>query len=204
MKSILSITLLAFCCLATFAQKPDEKAAAATKTYKDYVSRIKAGDATVNFGAVRKAYVEWVVTNRSAADAPKRDEMVSAFETKNYAKAAELGEAVMEYEIVNAGLARAVSNAFQQVKNEAKSKFYSELARNAEHGLFLSGDGKTEGSAYYVLNISEEYKVMRGLGYTVSMQSLASKDGHSFDILDGKDDAGRSVTMYFNIDSFFP
>lgn len=171
--------------------------------YRQLVEKAKKGDATVDYGLLRRAYSEWVNDKSNQTDAPDRDEMVKAFESKDYAKAVKLGEIVVNYEFLNKGLLGAMEDAYRKLGNAEKADFYHNLAHKAGHSLFLSGDGKTAQTAYYVLSIPEEYRVMRELGYTVSSQSLVSVGTQAFDLLDGKDEKGKAVSVYFNICSFF-
>lgn len=201
------ICLFAFCLLifslTITAQKTDSQS---TKTdnsqYWQMAEKVSKGDFNIDFAKLRKAYSEWINTARQT-DAPSRDEMVKAFEAKDYAKAVELGEKVVPFELINAGLIGAMSDAYSKLGNTEKSKFYNDLAHKVRHSLFLSGDGKSAKTAYYVVSIPEEYRVMRELGYTVSMQSLNSIDGQAYDVLSGKDANGKDVEVYFNICIFF-
>ena len=175
-----------------------------TSKYRQLVNKIRSGDSSVNFGELRRAYVEWLNDGTGLKEAPNRDEMVKAFRSKDLAKATQLGEAVVEYEFVNPGLLGALADAYKKLGNESKSRFYSEVSEKAEHGLFLSGDGKTSKTAYFVMDVDEEYRVMRTFNFTVSMQSLLSENGQSYDLLSGKDENGKVVELYFNICAFFP
>jgi len=186
------------------AQTPVAESSKTDKsTYRQMVQKARNGDLSVNFGELRKAYVQWLNDGNGTKEAPHRDEMVRAFQAKNFAKAIELGEVVIDYEFVNDGLLGAIGDAYQKSGNEQKAKWYSDLSHNVRHGLFLSGDGKTAKTAYYVMNIDEEYRVMRAFDYSVSVQSLMRVDGQSYDLLAGKDDKGKTVELYFNICAFF-
>ena len=174
-----------------------------TSSYRQMVEKIRGGNTSINFGDLRKAYVDWLNDGNGVKESPKRDEMVKAFEAKNYARAVELGEIVADYEFVNSGILGAIAEAYKKLGSEKKAALYADLSHRAKHGLYLSGDGKNVDTAYYVMNIDEEYKIMRGLGYAVGMQSLTSANGQSFDVLSGKDEDGKTVELYFNICSFF-
>lgn len=170
--------------------------------YMELVAKIREGDDSVNFGEVRRAYVAWI-NSGAKKESPNRDEMVKAFEAKNFAKGVQLGEKVVDLEMINAGLLGAMADAYRSLGDGKKAEFFERLMHKARHGLFLSGDGKTAKTAYFVMSIPEEYRVMRELGYTVSMQSLMHIDGQAYDVLSGMDDKGKAVEVYFNICSFF-
>src|SRR5262245_44981762 len=93
--------------------------------YRLLTEKVKGGDLTVDFVKLRAAYLDWVNDECNETDAPNRDQMVKAFEGKNWANAAQLGEAVLDYEFVNRGLHLAVANAYKEVKNPDKEKFHT-------------------------------------------------------------------------------
>ena len=205
MKYQLSVILILMLTLvfSVNAQKTTTDSKQDNSQYRQLVEKVKKGDANVNFGLIRKAFAEWVNDRSNSTDAPNRDEMVKAFESKDYAKAVKLGEIVVDYEFLNKGLLLAMEDAYRKLGNTEKADFYHNVAHKVGHSVLLSGDGKTAQTAFYVLSIPEEYRVMREFGYTVSSQSLMHVDGQAFDVLDGKDEKGKAVTVYFNICSFF-
>ena len=189
---IFSLTLFAQ------AQKTDNSA------YRALVAKAKKGDLMIDFVQLRAAFLDWINDECNQTDAPNRDKMVKAFETKDWAKAAELGEIVLEYEFVNRGLHLAVADAYKQLKNAEKEKFYTDIADKLLKAMLASGDGKTAKTAFKVHSIREEYIIMREIGYQVSTQALVfDKEYGSFDVLSGKDKNGKTGSFYFDINSFF-
>jgi len=168
--------------------------------YRQMVAKIKAGDSTVDFVQFRAAYLDWILDECNVSDAPDRDKMVEAFEAKDYKAAIPKALAVLEYEYANRGLHSAISIAYRETGDAEKEKFHSEIAKKLFDGLLKSGDGLTPKTAYRVHSIREEYQVMGALGYKVASQSLVfDKEYGTFDVLSGKNDAGKSGSFYFNI-----
>ena len=199
----LVISGLGFVCQAqepTSAKtKPTDKPA----TYSELVQRVKGGDLNVDFVALRDAYALWLCVEEKT-DAPNRDAMVEAFEKKDYGKAANLIESVLDYEFVNRGLHRAAEDAYQQLNDQTKADFHKTIAHKLYHAMMNSGTGKTEDTAYRVLSVREEYMIMNELGYDVHGQALLGSNNKHFDLLMGKDSrTGKEVKVYFDITSFF-
>ena len=188
--------------VVSFAQAPMRlDGAADTSEYRKLVDKVKSGDLTIDFVKLRDAYLDWTLDECNVSDAPNRDDMVKAFDAKDFAKAASLTQAVLDYEYANRGLHLAVSNAYKEVGNIEKSKFHSDVASLLMKAMLASGDGKTPKSAFRVLSIREEYVIMREMGYQVSMQALAfDKELGAFDILSGKTADGKTGSFYFAID----
>lgn len=210
------VTLTAFCCLLVLpaiparAQKPavpkaaEVKAKSDSSEYPRLVEKAKKGDASVDFVKLRAAFLDWINDECNQTDAPNRDVMEKAFDAKDYAKAAELVEAVLDYEFVNRGLHLAAADAYKETKNVEKEKFHNDIAQKLLKAMLDSGDGKTAKTAFKVHSIREEYIIMRELGYQVSMQSLVmDKDYGSFDVLAGNGKDGKGGSFYFDINSFF-
>jgi hypothetical protein len=191
------------------AEKPagkdpqDQTLAEFNTRYHQLVQRVKSGDASVDFIEMRDAFAEWLCDDRMQADSPNRDAMVKAFDDKNYVKAVELVEVILDNEFVHLGLHRAAADAYQELGNKTKADFHKNIADRLLHALMRSGDGKTAQSAYRVLTIKEEYFVMNELGYGVSGQALMSENNKPYDVLFGRDKKGKSVSIYFDISSFF-
>jgi uncharacterized protein DUF4919 len=211
----LTILLVITCaCGAIGAQVPDSKQQPRepkklsfdedTSVYHQLVQRAKSNDQTVDFVKLRDAFGEWLCGDKVNTDAPNRDAMIQAFESKNYAKAVELIEVVLNYEFVNRGLHLAAEDAYRQLGNQTKADFHKTIAHKLLHAVLASGNGKTAETAYRVLDVSEEYFVMRELGYGAHGQALLSQGNKHYDLLMGTDgDSGKDVKVYFDISIFF-
>src|SRR5260370_18496415 len=172
----LTILLVITCsCGAVAAQLPESKQQPRepkklsfdqdTSLYHQLVQRAKSGDQTVNFIKLRDAFGEWLCSDKVNTDSPNRDAMIQAFESKNYAKAVELIEVVLNYEFVNRELHLAAEDAYRQLGNQTRADFHKTIAHKLLHAVLTSGNGKTTETAYRVLDVREEYFVMRELGY---------------------------------------
>lgn len=194
--------LILFAAVASFAQTPMRlDGSADTSEYRKLVDKAKSGDLTIDFVKLREAYLDWTLDECNISDAPKREDMVKAFETKDFAKAVSLAQVVLDYEYVNRGLHLAVANAYKEVGNAEKSKFHSDVADKLVKAMLASGDGKSAKTAFKVLSIREEYVIMREMGYQVSSQALAmDKEFGAMDILSGKTADGKEGSFYFAID----
>lgn len=68
--------------------------------------------------------------------------------------------------------------------------------------LQRSGDGKASGTAFVVMDETEEYfylNVVLGIGLPES-QALVQREGHSFDVLKVKTREGKQEDVWFNVD----
>jgi Domain of unknown function (DUF4919) len=172
--------------------------------YRQLVERVKGGDMNIDFILLRDSFGDWLCNEKVNTDAPGRNAMVEAFNDKNYAKAVELVEVVLDYEFVHLGLHRAAEDAYRKLGKQSKADFHKDVAEKLLQALMTSGDGKTAESAYRVLTIKEEYFIMNERGYEVHGQALLLENNKSYDVLYGKDKkTGKDVSIYFDISSFF-
>ncbi len=75
------------------------------------------------------------------------------------------------------------------------------IARGLIDSILQSGDGKSEGTAFVVIEVAEEYSLMRALGLRPSNQALIHAQGHSYDRFDTQSNGtGQEVVVFFNID----
>jgi hypothetical protein len=68
--------------------------------------------------------------------------------------------------------------------------------------IIKSGDGKSAATAWFTVNVHEEYLVIRLLlGMNLKSQSLSTQNGHSYDEMTVTDDAGKESKLWFNTDT---
>lgn len=70
--------------------------------------------------------------------------------------------------------------------------------------ILKSGDGKTPQTAYHVIDIQEEYMLMKEvLKIQGKKRPTLQQDGHVFDVFDYTAADGSAATVYFNVDMIF-
>ncbi|MEA1874050.1 MAG: DUF4919 domain-containing protein [Bacteroidota bacterium] len=87
-----------------------------------------------------------------------------------------------------------------EVEDEGMADIHSFYYTKLIKSVISSGDGKSAKTAYHVINISEEYRVLEYLEMEIVEQNLLEVSGHSFDEISAKDTDGKTKEIYFNID----
>lgn len=202
-KNLFPVLMLLASLTTASAQTPKQSSTEqAPHPYVQLVERAKKGDPTVSFKELRRVFAEWQCQKNT--NAPDRQAMVDAFNKKDYAKAVELVEGVLDYEYVQRGLHLAAEDAYRHLGNTTKADEHKAVAEKLLDALLTSGDGKSAKTAFFVLSIREEYFVMSQLGYKPSSQALVSEGDRMFDVLSGTDTkTGNQVSLYFDITNFF-
>jgi hypothetical protein len=176
--------------------------AAPPARYEDFLAQAKQDAAAVDFTALRYAYAESGLYNPYDADqATMKQSMVKSFTEKDCANALKLAQTLLEKNYLNIDSHIASALCHESAKQAEPAKHHHAMARGLINSIMASGDGKTVETAFAVIAIDEEYRVLSMLGLRKTRQALVAKNGHKFDALTAIDDkSGGSMTLYFNID----
>lgn len=195
----LVLTVVAFASIA-FASAAGVQAAAGT--YESLVARVRAGDAGVDYRALRYAYAESPVYQPYGGDFDEpRDEMRAAFNAQDCAKVLPAAEKVLNAIFVDITAHLLSGRCFERAGNQAKADFHRTVAKGLMDSIIASGDGKTTMTAFIVVTINEEYDVLSALRWRLVTQSLAHDGGHVFDRMEVKSTTSEeTATLFFEID----
>jgi len=167
---------------------------------------------------IRVAFVVFgllVVTHAARAQAPADSQSAPAGVQASPAPAspaaaptAPLTAAQIRYnemlERVKAGDPSVNFAVFRDAFTETPAAFHRNIANGLLRVVMSKGDGATSETAWPVIDISEEYAVMRVLGLSLQKQSLSMKpdgSGPKLDILEVIDQSTKMPrTLYFNVD----
>jgi hypothetical protein len=181
------------------AQVPQQQGA---PTYDELVARAKAGDADVDYLALRNAYAE--SPNYDPYGSKLRgleNEMLDAYRRADCAAVLAKAESIVAVDFVHLDAHLLAGLCQGKLGNDEAMRSERRIARGLIDSILHSGDGKSEETAFAVVQIAEEYSVLRVLGLRPSNQALVHAQGHSYDRFDAKSsDTGQEVVVFFNID----
>ena len=181
-----------------------EKKSPPTSALSEYgalLSRVKGGDLSIDFKQLRISWME--SPERHAAKDTEKEEksMLKAIQEKDYQKAIQNADVVLENEFVNLDAHRIEQIAYEELHKDEKSAFHKAVVQGLLRSIMDSGDGKSAKTAYVVISVHEEYIVLQVLGLRPSQQSVSHQDGHSYDVLEArKQGSDQTVKLYFNVD----
>lgn len=169
--------------------------------YGTLLASLKAGNTIIDFSRLRLSYVDSpehkVARDTSAAEKA----MFAALNAKDFSKALKQAQIVLASEYVNldAHFVAFIANREMGFKDEAE--FHQAVFRGLIDSIRKSGDGKSTAKAWVVINVHEEYVLLRSLGFQPAQQSLLEDNGHSYDVMKVKSrEDGSEQTFYFNVD----
>ena len=196
MRRRFALLISAFSILCAAAVCQSKRAADAH--YADLVAKVKSGDKNVDFKELRLAYAD---SSRGTDTDPQKKAMTAALNSKKYDEALKNADIVLasDYADMDAHFVEYIAQ--RELHNSEQADFHKFVLGGLLDSITHSGDGKTFDTAFQVIEVHEEYVVLRFMGLMPSKQSMSEKNGHSCDVMEAVNPkSNEKVTLYFNID----
>jgi len=170
--------------------------------YDALLTRLRAGDTDVDYGAFRLAYT------RTAAYAPygvddtnRHQRMAEAAGAGDFATARELADTLLEENYTDIDAHVYAGYASQRLDDAARADFHAAVIRGLVGSIMASGSGDAPDSPYVVISVDEEYALMRVLGLQSQEQGLTRcAGGHQCDRVQAVGrDGGEPRALYFDV-----
>jgi hypothetical protein len=169
--------------------------------FKTLVAKVKAGDTSVDFKALRMASAESDAEEAGAeADTEEYKKAAAAFSGGKFKDAVSAGERSLKSGYLDIRTHLLLALAYEKLKNTEKFEFHKAVYLGLVNSILKSGDGKSADTAYVVIAVAEEYAILDALQLGRGSQSLQSTNGHQFDVLSVTDSSGKAKQVWFNID----
>jgi hypothetical protein len=167
------------------------------------VARAEAGDETVDFLALRLAYLESPEYARGRAASGKvaelREAMFKAMSAKDVptvrAKAAE----TLKLIYVDLEAQKARYQSCEYLHDEVCAVRGKRVEMGLLKSLVSTGNGHSCATGWQVVTVDEEYFILHMLGLDLRKQSLVNEGGHECDKMDVTDEKKKRKTYYFDI-----
>ena len=166
--------------------------------YQVLLAQAKANAPHADWGQLRLAFAARPGFRVFAQSAAKR-EMLKDANSGDCAHALSTAKAVIAEAYVDAD-AHMVAAFCEDAGGDPTA---AKLDRDIGAGLIKSietGDGLSPQAAFTVIDIDEEYALMRALGQKVGSQALVQQGGHAYDALQTTDAKGQQATYFFQVD----
>ncbi len=187
---------------ATASPRSTPHAASADATYAALLARAQKADPTLDFMALRMAYVETTGYDPYGFDQVERKaDMYTALGNKDYEQALALADQILEQNYLSPDAHLVALNAHEGLGHTQDADLHRYFLNGLVTSIMESGDGKSPETAFIVVLIEEEYMILSVLGVRSGGQRIAEEDGHSYDVFEGiLGETDTQVTVYFNID----
>ena len=196
---VLLIALSMLCCGLSAYALDDPKVAHAK--YDQLAAKVRSGDTTVDWQALRlAAEVGYVAGNYDLRDANQRG--IKAFNDGKFADSLKIANEILEHNIADGDGYFLAMISLKHLGRQADADKEQAMLVSFFQSIMKSGDGKSAKTAWFTVNVHEEYLVIRLLlGMNLKSQSLSNQDGHSYDVMTVMDNSGKESTLWFNTDT---
>lgn len=174
--------------------------AAQAETYEEMVARVRAGDAAVDYRALRDAYAASPQYSPYGGSDDARKAMRDGFVAGECAKVLQAAEIVLTANFVDVQAHMLSATCRERGGDQRSAALHKAVAKGLLDSIVASGDGKSTKTAFVVISVDEEYVVLSSLGWHMTQQSLINDDGHAFDAMQATSRTGENATFYFQID----
>lgn len=169
--------------------------------YEALLAKIKGGELTVDFKALRFAFAEKTPIEARTADPKVQTQMIQLLNEKKYKDVVKIAEGVHKTTFVDMNSHIMASMAYQGLAEPKKAKFHEAVYLGLVNSILKDADGNSAKTAYQVISIAEEYVLLNALELKHGPQAVETIDGHNYHVLAASDKAtNEAVKIYFNID----
>ena len=193
---------LALLALLVFSALPLTVSAQTPSTeYATLLASLKAGNPSVDYARLRLSYMDSPEYKAAKDTSAAETAMMDALNAKDFAKALNNADTVLAGEYVNLDAHFVAFIASRETGAAERAAYHYAIFRGLVDSIRNSGDGKSPATAWVVINVHEEYVMLRLLGFKPGEQSVMHQDGHNYDVMKVKKaDDGSDATLYFNVD----
>ena len=172
--------------------------------FKLLVTKLKAGDTKIDFKALRMSSLDSKADDAGQPDDDEYKKAVDAYNAKKFKAAISAGEKALADGFLGIDAHMLVGLAYRESGNTEKFEFHKAVYLGLVNSILAAADGKSSKTAYVVINVAEEYALLRALGLNRGNQALRTQDGHKFDVLTVTDQkTNQTREVWFNIDAVF-
>jgi hypothetical protein len=178
----------------------------ANTTYRQLVERVRAGDFSVDFRALRMACARSNICEVRATP-EELGEMARSATEQRQTDVVEICERLISHGFINIEAHIACAQAYTALNRPDQAKFHMDITTALFKSLLTAGDGKTENTAYEVISVREVYEVLAGKGLpqygegVLSARSYSAA-GHNYSRLEVKNPKTQEiVVIFFNSDA---
>jgi hypothetical protein len=173
-----------------------------TTSYETLIAKLKAGETSIDYRALRRAYAEQKDAVGAGSDHLVRRTMNVALEQKRFQDAIKIAEEILSTVYISPDTHAALARAYAELGDAKKAAAHKAIYLGLINSVLAEGNGETFATAYKVVTVEEAYAVMRALNLSVWGQETGTRSGQWFEIISATDQkTGAVLKLHFNIDT---
>jgi hypothetical protein len=190
-----------FCFLCVVGASAQTTETAKTDPFAAMIAKLKGGNTKIDFKALRMSSVDSKSDDAGQPDREEYKKAVDAYNAKKFKAAIAAGEKALEQGYLGIDTHMLLAVSYRESGDTAKFDFHKAVYLGLVNSILSSGDGKSAKTAYVVIDVAEEYAILRALELNRGDQALRNEDGHKYDLLTVTDPKnGEKRSVWFNID----
>lgn len=182
-----------------YSQGPAERPSSGEANYDQLVSKVRQGDLSIDFKALRFAFAKRPDANTEAADIKIQAAMIKAYNDKNYKEAIKLADGIQKTRFIDMNSHVIASMAHQGLGDAKKAKFHEAVYLGLINSILNGADGNSTKTAYIVINPAEEYVLLNALELARGKRESIIEEGRTYDVHTATDKTtNQTVKIYFS------
>ena len=166
--------------------------------YYPLLDSIKSGESE-DFFTLRMAYTKTKDYNPYNVELDElRKEIEFDIEERNFKRALDLANKILNERYIDIKTHFYCGNIYDKLNDKEKADYHYGIYNGLLSSIYFSGDGKSPETAFIVIEISEEYDLMKWLKSEPTKQYLMLQDGYAFDIFAVFNDDNKETELFFN------
>ncbi len=167
--------------------------------YSALVGRAEAGDTTVDFKALRFAWLDSAARKREPDTEPTTKAMWQTAQANDDAGVRANAEKLIAWRYSDIDAHKFRRQACIQLKDTSCSEHEHFVEFGLINSIVHPGDGKSAATAWVVADVHEEYVVMSLGGWRLKEQALINQGGHAYDRMSVVTEDGHDATLWFDV-----
>lgn len=169
--------------------------------YSELVAKAKSGDADTDYTLLRLSYAETPDYDPYSANSRALfSEAWAAFQAKDCTTALAKADVLLDRDFTRIPVHLIREECLKSAGDTEGAARAFAIGKGLALSLLESGDGKAPATAFVVVTLSEESFVITNLGLQATAQSLITKDGKPYDMIEGSiAETGEKGALYFDV-----
>ncbi len=171
--------------------------------YSHLVARAEADDMTVDFSALRHAWLDSAARKHRASIEMLTRDLNSAVSSGKDTQVRDTAERILAIDYTDLMAHLRLRQACAALHDDECANHFHFTEFGLLNSITTGHDGKSFATAWPVISLDEEYFMMGVAGMSLQTQSLVTDGGRSYDRMAVKMQDGSTATYYFDISAFF-
>lgn len=175
------------------------------KTCSDILNKVKKGETEVDYAALRQncGRTSWYVQRKQSKIDEMEKKMYAADSNKDYAKVRTLAQSILNINYLNMMAHMMLSLASEALGDSASAEHHLDIELGLLRSIGQSGSGENCREGKVVIDVEEEYFVMRIMGWRLMRQQTVGDGDNTCDLMEVVDSEGNERKEYFNVNIVF-